>query len=103
MPDSGHKLVADSMDGDDVARISWSLLDLVSQFRDMQVHCSRQWEAAITPHGIKQLVARNNFASMLNEILQDVELSRRNFDRCASAADFELLEVHFDLTEMEGI
>src|SRR5262245_12038705 len=95
------EFVTDAMNRDDVARVTWSLFDLLTQLGDVHVDRSGEREAAVAPDRIEQLVARDYFASMFDEIFQDVEFSRRDFDRRPGLRHFELFEIDRDHAEME--
>ena len=69
-----YKLIAEAMNCYDVPGIAGYLLNLMSEFRDVHVDGARQREALIAPDCIQKLVSRHDFAAMVNEILQDIQL-----------------------------
>src|SRR5262249_39862988 len=96
---SNDKFVADAMNCDDIARVARGVFDLLAQLGDVHINCSRERETAVPPDRIEQLVAGNYFAAMFDEIFQNVELSRGDFNRRAGFHHFELFEIDTDRAE----
>src|SRR5947209_279397 len=100
---SACELVADAVDGDDVARVGGRVLDLLPQLRDVHINGARQRQPFITPDVVEQLVARDDLAAMLDEILQHLELARAEFDGLAALRRLERLEVDLNVSELHAL
>jgi len=65
------------MYGDDVLRLGGILFDLLAQPGNMIVNGARNRETIVSPHVIKQLVARDRLTAALNEVIQYFEFALR--------------------------
>src|ERR1044071_1112623 len=91
-----EELVSRAMHRDDVVRVSWRILDLLPELRDVHVDRARQREVLVPPDDVEEAVARHDLAAVLDEVLQDVEFARRQLDRLAILRGFEAAEVHHE-------
>jgi hypothetical protein len=64
------------MHGDDVLRLGGVLLDLLPQSGDVIINRSGEGKVLIAPNFIEQLITRNWFATMFDEVFQDLEFTR---------------------------
>jgi hypothetical protein len=72
----GNEFVAETVDGEDVARVLHVGLDLLAQPGDMDVYRAGGWHRVVTPHVVEQFVARQRRLRMLHEVLQQQKLAR---------------------------
>src|SRR5215472_13185498 len=99
---SGNESIANAMDGDDVARFRRRDFKLLPQLGNVVVYCPGDGEVVIAPHFIEQLLAGHSFSLALDEVLEDLELARREVDALSRPAGFVLFEIQLHLAEFEG-
>ena len=65
----------------------------------MIVHRASEGEIFIAPDFVEELIARNGFATVLNEVFQHSEFARREIQRLASLLRQMFAKVQFDIGE----
>jgi hypothetical protein len=96
---STKKFVADAMHGNNQLRLGRILFDLLAQPGDVIINRSSKGEILIAPDRIQQLIASNRFAAMFDEVFQDLEFTRREFERLSFSESLILGEIEFDLSK----
>jgi hypothetical protein len=64
--------------------------DLLPQPLNMNIYCSGGWSTVISPYLPKQFFVAQGFATMLNEITQQLKLARRKKELLAVLPNFGL-------------
>lgn len=70
------ELVANAMYGDDMMRFRRVILNLLTQTGNVVVYRTRERKVVVAPYLVKQLVARDSLATMLNKVLEHSEFAR---------------------------
>src|SRR5437773_5416423 len=80
---SAEEFVAETVDGDDEFRRLRVGLELLPQAGDVDVDGARQRHLVVAPYCRQERVARQHGASMLDEVAEQLELTRRQLHRLA--------------------
>src|SRR5689334_4626976 len=94
-----YELVASTMYRQKKTRVVRLGFQFLTQAHDVRVHRSRGRELLVTPNFFQQAVACQGLSGMAEEILQKIELLRRNLERLAVARDLATAQVDFDIPE----
>ena len=96
---SSKELVTHAMYCDDVPRLSRVLLDLLAEPSDVIVDSTSEGEIVIAPDFIEELVARNRFTKVLDEVFHHSEFARGKLQRLSPLLRQMLAKVQFDIGE----
>ena len=74
-------------------------LELLAERRDVDIHGARHRRRVVAPHLVKQLVAREHSAAVLDQMAQELEFEPGQLDRPAVARDLRPARVDLHAAE----
>ena len=89
------------MNGEDETRLLRIWFELLPQVNNVRIDCARVRIILVTPHGIKQTIARECFRRMRAEVSEQRKFLGRKIDRLAGAQHFVAADVYLDVTEFD--
>src|ERR1051325_9102155 len=91
------------MEGDEVCRIGRPGVDLLPELCDVIVNRSREQVSGNSPDVVQQLFARHDLTAPLDQVLENLELARRQRQRPAVVRGNMSAEVDLDWAEFVSI
>ena len=90
------------MDRVDVLRMAWVGLDFLPKPGDVDVHGSGKDHSVVSPYRIEELIARESVPAVFDEMAQQFEFAKGEFQRLSMPENFRAAEINHDIPKLKN-